>query len=175
MSGNAQGGQPAAQTPPAAPAALSRATFESDHPALFAQIRAEFTSAGAVAERDRIASVRAQSLPGHEKLIEQLAADGKTTGPEAAAAVLAAERSARQAQATALANDAPKPAPASAAPANEGKLDGDDKSVPIEQRAKNEWEANAQLRNEFPSFEAYAALRKAEDSGRVRVLGKKAA
>lgn len=175
MSGNAQGGQPAAQTPPAAPAALSRATFESDHPALFAQIRAEFTSAGAAAERDRIASVRAQSLPGHEKLIEQLAADGKTTGPEAAAAVLAAERSARQAQATALANDAPTPAPASAAPANEGKPAGDDKSVPIEQRAKNEWEANAQLRNEFPSFEAYAALRKAEDSGRVRVLGKKAA
>lgn len=175
MSGNAQGGQPAVQTQPAAPAALSREILERDHPALFAQLRVEFTGAGAAAERERIAAVRAQALPGHEKLIEQLAADGKTTGLEAAAAVLSAERTARQAQATALANDAPKPAPASNPPASEAKAEGEDKTLPIDQRAKAEWDSKASVRAEFVTFESYLALRKAEDSGRVRVLGKQAA
>jgi signal peptide peptidase SppA len=174
MSGTQQGGQAAAQTPPAAPAAMTRESLERDNPALFAQLRVEFTTAGAAAERDRIAAVRAQALPGHEKLIEQLAADGKTTGLEAAAAVLSAERTARQAQATALANDAPQAAPASTAPANDAKASADDKSLPIDQRAKAEWDAKAEIRAEFASFESYLALRKAEDSGRVRVLGKKA-
>jgi hypothetical protein len=153
---------------------MTRESLERDNPALFAQLRVEFTTAGAAAERDRIAAVRAQALPGHEKLIEQLAADGKTTGLEAAAAVLSAERTARQAQATALANDAPQAAPASTAPANDAKASADDKSLPIDQRAKAEWDAKAEIRAEFASFESYLALRKAEDSGRVRVLGKKA-
>ena len=52
--------------------------------------------AGAAAERDRIQSVRDQLIPGHEALIETLAFDGHTTGPEAAVAVLAAERSLRE-------------------------------------------------------------------------------
>ena len=47
---------------------------------------------GAAAERQRIADVRAQLIPGHEALIDQLAADGKTTGPEAAMKVVAAEK-----------------------------------------------------------------------------------
>ena len=53
--------------------------------------------------------MRSQVLPGHEALIEGLAFDGKTTGPEAAMAVLAAEKQSRTAQAAALASDAPKP------------------------------------------------------------------
>lgn len=47
---------------------------------------------GANAERERIQTVQAQSMPGHEALIEQLKFDGKTTGPEAAVQVLAAEK-----------------------------------------------------------------------------------
>jgi hypothetical protein len=171
MSGINQGGQPAAQTS----ATLNRESLERDHPALVAQLRTEFQAAGAAAERDRIAAVRAQSLPGHEALVEQLAADGKTSGPEAAAAIVAAERNARTAQAKALAGDAPAAAPHSTAPAAAPKANADDKSVPIAERAQAEWDAKPELRNDFPSFEAYVALRKAEDSGRVRVLGKKAA
>ncbi|HWH75557.1 MAG TPA: S49 family peptidase [Methylibium sp.] len=176
MSGNAQGGQPAAHTTNAAPAAaITRESLERDHPALFAQVRVEFTAAGAQAERDRIAAVRAQALPGHEKLIEQLATDGKTTGPEAAQAVLAAERSARTAHAASFASDAPQPAPASAAPGVDANAAAKDTSLPIEQRAKAEWDAKPEVRGEFTSFESYLALRKAEESGRVRVLGKKSA
>ena len=47
--------------------------------------------------------MRAQLLPGHEALIETLAADSSTTGVQAAAAVLAAERNLRQAHASAQA------------------------------------------------------------------------
>ena len=51
-------------------------------------IRAE----AAAAERDRIQSVLAMAMPGHDALVQKLAFDGKTTGPEAAVQVLAAER-----------------------------------------------------------------------------------
>jgi signal peptide peptidase SppA len=81
--------------------------FAEENPDAAAYLR----SLGASAERERIASVRAQSLPGHQALIEQLAADGKTTGAEAAIAVLNAERT-RVAHAGAERhNDAPAPVP----------------------------------------------------------------
>jgi signal peptide peptidase SppA len=171
MSGINQGGQPAAQT---SAVVLTRESLERDHPALFAQVCSEFRGAGAAAERERIASVRAQSLPGHEKLIEAFAADGKTSGPEAAAAIVAAERSLRASQAAAHAADAPAAAAGGTAPVAP-KANAEDKSVPIAERAKAEWEGNAQLRSDFPTVEAYVALRKAEDAGNVRVIGKRTA
>lgn len=81
------------------------AQFAAENPEAAAVLRAE----GATAEVTRAASVREQLIPGHEALIERLAADGKTTGAEAAMAVLAAERNSRQAAATARLNDAPAP------------------------------------------------------------------
>lgn len=95
---------------------ITRAALEADHPALFGALRDEFTAAGASAERARIQAVRGQVLAGHEALIETLAFDGLTTGPEAAAAVLAAERELRTAHARAHAADAPRPAADSPAP-----------------------------------------------------------
>ncbi|MBI3582382.1 MAG: S49 family peptidase [Nitrospinae bacterium] len=50
---------------------------------------------GAVAEVSRIKAVKGQLISGHETLIESLAFDGKTTGPEAAVAVLDAEKKLR--------------------------------------------------------------------------------
>lgn len=113
---------------------MDRATLEQQHPALFAQLQAELsasavatatasatataTAAGAAAERARIADVRAQTLPGHEALVETLAFDGKTTGPEAAMAVMAAERARIAGAARAHANDAPAAVPHAAAPAD---------------------------------------------------------
>ena len=108
---------------------MDRATLEQQHPALFAQLQADFTAqatttataAGATAERQRIADVRAQTLPGHEALVEQLAFDGKTTGPEAAMAVMAAERVRLAGAAAAHAADAPDPVKHSAAPSDTAK------------------------------------------------------
>lgn len=117
---------------------MDRKTLETQHPALFAQLQTEFSAdstfstasldagvaanlaaanaAGAASERTRISDVRAQTLPGHEALVEKLAFDGKTTGPEAAMAVMAAERGRIAAAAAAHAADAPAAAAPSTAP-----------------------------------------------------------
>lgn len=81
------------------------AKFAAENHEAAAALRAE----GATAELQRIKDVRATALPGHEALVDQLAMDGKTTGAEAAMAVLSAERNSRQAAATARSNDAPAP------------------------------------------------------------------
>lgn len=112
---------------------MDRKELELQHPALFAQLKNEFsaeatatatataTAAGAAAERQRIADVRAQSLTGHEALIDTLAADGKTTGPEAAMAVLAVERTRAAGAAAAHFADAPPAASHAAAPSDAKK------------------------------------------------------
>jgi capsid assembly protease len=93
------------------------AAFKAENPEAAALLVAEGHAAGATAELARIQSVRAQAMPGHEALIDKLAFDGKTTGPEAAVAVVAAERANQTAQAAARAGDATKPVAAAPAPA----------------------------------------------------------
>ena len=77
--------------------------LKAEHPELVQAIAAEATAGhaealtaaraeGAEAERQRIADVRGQAIPGHEALIEQLAFDGKSTGAHAALAIVAAEK-----------------------------------------------------------------------------------
>lgn len=106
-------------TPPQKETPMDMKTLAEQHPELLANIQAEARAAGAKAEQERVAAVRAQSMPGHEALIEQLAADGKTTGPEAAVAVLAAERAAVAARGKAFVDDdAPAPAKNGAAPSD---------------------------------------------------------
>lgn len=53
-------------------------------------LAAEWAAEDAEKERQRVQAVLAQSMPGHEALVNALAFDGKTTGPEAAAAVIRA-------------------------------------------------------------------------------------
>lgn len=110
MSGNTpQGGQPAAQI---SLATVTAADLHTHCPQVVAAIQQEALAA----ELTRQKEVRATALPGHEKLVEALATDGKTTPAEAAMAVLAAERSAQAAAKAAFAADAPPPVQASAAP-----------------------------------------------------------
>lgn len=106
--------------------------LKEQHPALAAQIESETAAAcaasaslskelGAVQERARIEGVRATALPGHEKLVETLAFDGKTTPAEAALAVNAAHRASLAAAASAHEKDAPKALPHAAAPSDVAK------------------------------------------------------
>lgn len=95
---------------------VTRESLQRDHATLFAALQAEFTAMGAQQERDRIAAVRATVVPGHEKLVETLAFDGKTTAAEAALQVNAAVRAAHEAAAKAHADDAPAAAKGGAAP-----------------------------------------------------------
>lgn len=161
---------------------MDRATLEKEHPALFAQLQTEFAAAGAATELARIQAVESALIPGHEALIAGLKFDGKSTGGDAAMAVNKAERELRAAQGAAANADAPNPvasAPAKTVDASAtAKADAEKNRVaalPVEERCKAQWDASADLRAEFSSLDHYVALTKAEESGKVRVLGKRAA
>lgn len=101
-----------ASAPPTSPTEkgskmITAEQLNAENPSLADSLRAE----GAAAERARIQAVEGQSMPGHEALIASLKFDGKSTAGDAAQAVLAAEKKARVAQATANADDAPQPLP----------------------------------------------------------------
>jgi signal peptide peptidase SppA len=101
-------------TPPSAPMSFTEvaADWAAENPEAAAILRSE----GASAETQRVNDVRAQLVPGHEALIEQFAADGQTTGDQAARAIVQAEREVRTAQAAARASDAVAPLPEAPAP-----------------------------------------------------------
>lgn len=150
--------------------AMTLEELRAAHPELCAALVEEGRTDGAAAERQRILDVEAQAMPGHEALIAALKADGKTTGPEAAIQVLAAERAVVAGRARTIGEDAPAPVPHAAAP--EDRAVAAD-SLPVEERAKSKWDADAALRAEFGnSFETYLAFAKAHDAGKVKVLSK---
>lgn len=156
---------------------LTRDTLQAQAPELLQALLAE----GASTERARIQAVEAQSLPGHEALIAGLKFDGKTSGPEAALAVLNAERGLRANAAQQLAADAPKPVATAAAPAvvpNQAAADkaaaDAEAALPLEERCKARWDRDAAVRGEFGDLAAYTAFSRAEETGRVKRLVKAA-
>lgn len=125
---------------------------------------------GAAAERQRIADVRAQLIPGHDALIDQLAADGKTTGPEAAVKMVAAEKVSKEAALAAFKADGALGVAQPAAPAPAGPVVTD---LPVEKQAKIAWDKSPDLRKEFGGvFDNYLAFEKHKDS--IRIFGRKA-
>lgn len=136
--------------------------LKAEHPELYKAVFDEGFTAGATKERERIQSVEQQSLKGHEALIASLKFDGKTTGPEAAVQVLAAERekgskvlaNLNADAASAAAPHAPAPAP---------------KPVESNMTPEQKWEANAELRAEFGNDKAaYLAFEKNQDKIRIK-------
>jgi signal peptide peptidase SppA len=77
---------------------------------------AEGRAKGAEEERQRIAGIREQSMPGHEALIESLIADGKSTAADAAMKILATEKIKRADAMNNYQKDAPPPVGAPPAP-----------------------------------------------------------
>ena len=120
------------------------AALAEHHAPVFAAIRQQ----GAAAERERIQAVRAQLMPGHERLIESLAFDGKTTGPEAAVAVINAERAAADKRRAALASDTPPPVAA------DPSATGD---TPPKPKAKDPQAEASRLANAITEVQAKAA------------------
>lgn len=103
---NHGGGAPQPRTPTTTENSMDLKKLKAEFPDLVAALIAEATAGfkdqltaarqeGAAAEQQRIAAVRAQAIPGHEPLIEALAADGKSTGADAAMAIVAAEKTLR--------------------------------------------------------------------------------
>lgn len=153
---------------------VTREQLAAESPEVLAAIQSESSLSAATAERARIRDVEAQSIPGHEALIASLKFDGKTTGPEAAVAVLAAEKASRRTAAADLASDAPKAVlPVAADPMD--RAPKPDLSTPVEARSQAEWDGSAEVRGEFGTLAAFTAYRRAEENGNVRTLGKRAA
>lgn len=157
---------------------ITKAFITTNHPDIadalraegYSQGRSEGMNDGATAERERILAIGKLPSRGHEALIATLQADGKTSAPEAAMQILAAEQAKGGKMLAALAADAPAAVPAATAPEGESNADA---SLPVEDRCKAAWEKDAKIRAEFGTFEGYLAFEKATSTGRVRILGKK--
>lgn len=155
--------------------AMNIETLKADHPELVEAIIAEATAGqaealatarleGAAVERERISAVRAQSIPGHEALVDALAFDGTSTAADAAVAIIAAEKKLRETALHDMQADAPPAAPAAEpdpAPAA---------SPDTEEAAKAQYDKDAALQKEFGSFASYFAYVKASSAGRARIF-----
>jgi len=150
--------------------AMTLDELRAAHPDLCAALVEEGRTVGATAERQRILDVESQALPGHEALIAQFKADGTTTGPMAAVAILQAERAVGAKRAEQLVADAPKPVAHAAAP--DDKPQAADESLPLDQRAQAKWGSDPATRAEFGAFDTYLAYAKAHDAGTVKILSK---
>lgn len=146
--------------------ALSAEQLQAGNAGLFASLTAQ----GAATERARIQAVESKAMPGHEKLIAELKFDGKTTGPEAAEKVLAAEQGMLRGRRDSLKAAAPEPVAHAAAPSDADALAAE-ASLPLEERCKARWERDSALRNEFLTLADFTAYERAESAGRVRVVG----
>lgn len=113
-----------------------RAEFKAEIEALEQTAYERGKADGATAERERIKAVEAQAVPGHEVLIAELKFDGKTTGPEAAVKVLAAEKEKRAKTMADLKADAPAPVPHAETPAPTGAPEEQQAAAMVEQARK---------------------------------------
>jgi len=126
-------------------------------------------AAGAEAERERLLALDEVAMPGHENLLAEAKADGKTTAADLALQMVKADKAAGGKALSARAADDDLVAVPAAQPAQGAATLPDD--APIEDRAKAEWDKNANVRSEFGNdFDSYLAFRKAEDRGAARVL-----
>lgn len=138
---------------------ITREQLAAEAPEVLAAVLAEGAADGAKAERERIQAVEAQLIPGHEALITTLKFDGKSTGGDAAQAVLAAEKKVRNSQAAAFNGDAPNPLPVAPAPTVEAPSGAKPMSrADIDAAAKKHMAAN-------PGMTYIAAVKHVEQQG----------
>jgi len=124
---------------------------------------------GASEERERIKDVFAQSMPGHESIVESMAFDGKSTGGDVAKAIVAAERANRGARVDSMRSESPKPVP----PANANHATTNDQNLSIEERAQKAWDNDSSLHAEFDEFSDYLAYEKGQAKGSVKLFSRK--
>lgn len=135
----------------------------AQYPDIAEALIAEGRTAGAEAERARIQAVEAATLPGHEALIGQLKFDGVTSGDQAAARVLAAEKGIRENMAASIVAEAPEPAP------HVASNYAGDTAVSAEDREKQAWDRDPKLQKQYGGdYRAYQAYREGVRKGAIR-------
>lgn len=164
----------AQENKPEAGPVMSLEKFKADYPAIYQAAHSEGMEAGKAAEMQRIKDVEASGLPGHEALIAALKFDGKTTGGEAATAVLKAEKENRSTALDQFKASAPKPV---AQPAQDPvQAAAPNLDAPLDERCKKAWDSDANLRAEFGGdFAAYLSFEQASVDGLVKINSKKGA
>lgn len=132
--------------------------------------------AGATAERERIIGIFGVGLAGHEKVVQDAIADGKSTAGDVALKIVAAEKAIRDKALKDFREDGKgAEVEVPAAPDLERKAEEEkNKNLPIEERTKKAWDGDPKLREEFGgNYDAYLAYAKNEAAGRVRIHGQK--
>ena len=132
---------------------------------------------GVDAENKRILALDALIKPGREKMIADFKADGSTTAEAAAVQILAYEDQKLDGKKKAIEDDAAEVvAVTQAEPGKkETKSSTVDDDTPLEERCRAAWDGDKELRAEFgQDYDAYVAYMEADESGHVRILGKKA-
>lgn len=154
----ATGGQP---QPATATAEITIEMLNEKHP----QIVAQLMQIGADAERERIQSCEDAALPGHEKIVNAMKFDGKSTGADVALAIVQEEKSLRVQHLKDFHANAPQPLPHAAINPVAQEEQRTDAALPLDERAKKSWDSDAQVRKEFGTYGAYLAyMRVAEKS-----------
>ena len=161
----------------AAPAkAETIAEIEAVYPTQISGIKTAAFTEGATAERARIAAIDA--VPGaqaHGELVAGAKADGKSTAAELALRILEAEKTTRAKQLGSIKDVETETSKVKPAPTSAGAVDGQPKASTVEEW-KAEYAASDKIKDEFATADDYAAFKKAEADGKVRILhGKSAA
>ncbi len=154
---------------------LTAEAIRSDYPDVYKSLHEASFQAGLEAgkkqEMERIKAVEEQLIPGHEALIDGMKFDGKTTGPEAAAAVVRAEKNLLSSKAKELEEDAEAPVEVSG---EQGKTKKEFTKPSCEEdirdQCKVKWEDNFEgVRNEHMSLESFTAFEVNNWKGRVKI------
>jgi hypothetical protein len=151
---------PAASTP--VKVELSVEKIKAEYPGLAQALIME----GEQNERERIKAIEAAAMPGHEAIVQAMKFDGISTAGDVALAVIAAENKVREGKLSDLQANAPQPVKTDPVNAIDKQKENkaDDKSLPLEERAKAAWNADSKLRAEFgDSFGAYMTFMEIEE------------
>lgn len=145
-------------------AAVDTSIAQADHDTAVKAARDEGFAAGVKAENARIIAIEANALPGHEELVTAHKADSSISPEASAMAILKAEREKpsdpnASAQRTLEAMDrAAEGVESRPSAAGDGGVSAAKATTPDGWRA--EWEASAELQAEYPTPEAYVAVKK---------------
>jgi len=124
---------------------------------------------GAALENERIRAILAQAVPGHEAIIQEAIADGKSTAGDVAMKIVAAEKAIRERKMEDVKSDTRELTDVDASTTNASV----NANMPVEDRAKAEWDRDPDLRAEFGNLDHYVAFKRATEAGRARILGRK--
>lgn len=127
---------------------------------------------GATSERERILAIESTALPGHEDLIKAAKLDRSITAEKLALQIISAEKQRSSNYLSNLKeseNELPKVA---ANIETEPKANKESNpNLPLENRAKSEWEDNPKIRAEFSDdYDSYFAYKKANENQQVKIL-----